>query len=146
MDWNLEEAIAYYGRQGAPRDQSALTALLREIQRENGGGIPRGAVTAAARAYGIPESIPQAQIRRIPGLRLEDCHLLEICSGPNCPRKKDLESVARKILQENPGAFRLRTVGCMRLCGKGPNIRWDGQLYSGADEALLRQLTQKARK
>jgi hypothetical protein len=28
----------------------------------------------------------------------------------------------------------------MRQCGKGPNIRWDGQLYNGADEALLRRL------
>jgi hypothetical protein len=31
----------------------------------------------------------------------------------------------------------------MRLCGKGPNIRWDGTLYHGADEALLKMLLEK---
>ncbi|MDO5151848.1 MAG: hypothetical protein Q4D50_00605 [Eubacteriales bacterium] len=40
MSWSLEEAIAYYRTQGAPGDQSALTGFLREVQRENGGGIP----------------------------------------------------------------------------------------------------------
>jgi hypothetical protein len=28
----------------------------------------------------------------------------------------------------------------MRLCGKGPNLRWDGTLHHKADEALLRKL------
>ena len=27
--WNLEEAISYYKKQGAPSDQSALVSLLR---------------------------------------------------------------------------------------------------------------------
>ena len=30
MAWSLEEAISYYRKQGAPRDQSALVALLKE--------------------------------------------------------------------------------------------------------------------
>ena len=29
----------------------------------------------------------------------------------------------------------------MRMCGKGPNVKWDGQVYHQADEMLLRQLT-----
>jgi NADH:ubiquinone oxidoreductase subunit E len=28
----------------------------------------------------------------------------------------------------------------MRLCGKGPNIRFDGKLYHGADAALVEKL------
>ena len=36
--------------------------------------------------------------------------------------------------------FELRYVPCMRLCGKGPNLRWDGKLYHRAEEALLREL------
>ena len=40
MAWNLEEAMHYYKKQGAPRDQSALVSLLREIQQENNGSIP----------------------------------------------------------------------------------------------------------
>ena len=32
MSWDLEEAAAYYGKQGAPGDQNAVINLLREIQ------------------------------------------------------------------------------------------------------------------
>jgi len=142
MEWNLEEAIGYYGKQGAPRDQSALTALLREVQRENGGALPRGLVGYIARSYGIPESIPLALIRRIPGLNLQGVHVLEVCGGPNCPRKGDLLTPAEKLAREYPGVLLVKTVGCMRRCGKGPNIRWDGQLYTGADENLLRRLAE----
>ena len=28
MDWNLQEAVTYYRRQGAPGDQLALVSLL----------------------------------------------------------------------------------------------------------------------
>ena len=62
MTWQLEEAIAYYRKQGAPGDQSALIALLGEIQRENGGGIPVAAVEEAAKAYGVKESLLLALI------------------------------------------------------------------------------------
>ena len=40
MEWNLNDAIAYYKKQGAPGDQNALVGLLREIQAEYGGKIP----------------------------------------------------------------------------------------------------------
>ena len=55
MDWNLEEALAYYKTQGAPRDQSAVIALLKEIQANSGGSIPAYAVTHAAESYGAEE-------------------------------------------------------------------------------------------
>ena len=37
MDWNLQEAVAYYRTQGAPGDQTALVSLLSEVQRECSG-------------------------------------------------------------------------------------------------------------
>ena len=40
MSWNMEEALSYYRGQGAPADQNALVGLLKEIQQEQGGGIP----------------------------------------------------------------------------------------------------------
>ena len=40
QDWTLEEALAYYRRQGAPGEQGALVALLREVQEERGGVLP----------------------------------------------------------------------------------------------------------
>ena len=54
--WNLEEAISYYKRQGAPGDQNALIALLREIQSENG-GIPKYMLGQIAAMYQIKEGV-----------------------------------------------------------------------------------------
>ena len=70
MNWNLQEALAYYGRQGAPGDQTALTALLREVQEEHGGAIPGSLLSDIAEYYQIKESFLQAVIRRIPSLKL----------------------------------------------------------------------------
>lgn len=140
MRWNLDEAIAYYGKQGAGKDQNTLIALLREIQQENG-NIPAYAIKAIAQAYGIKEGIPLALIKRIPSLRLGDSHCLELCSGPNCGKHRALAACA-ETLQKQHG-FTLKYVPCMRMCGKGPNIRWDGIVYHGVTEQLLRELTKK---
>ena len=139
MDWNLKEAIDYYRRQGAPGDQNALVQLLREIQQECGGVVPKAMLEETATAYGIKESFLGAIVRRFPGLRVADTHCLELCAGPNCGKHTALAALAED-LQKTKG-FTLRYVPCMRMCGKGPNLRWDGTLYHKADEALLRKLT-----
>ena len=33
----------------------------------------------------------------------------------------------------------------MRMCGKGPNLKWDGTLYHHADEALIQKLINKCK-
>ena len=139
MDWDLEEAIAYYRSQGAPRDQSALVSLLREIQQENG-SIPNWTLPRVAEAYGLKESFLTAIIRRYPSLRLADTHLLEICAGPNCGRHLALAEAAEKLKKQG---ITVKFVPCMRLCGKGPNVKWDGTLYHKADADLLKKLTEK---
>ncbi len=141
MNWNLEEATAYYKKQGAPADQSAVIALLREVQQENGGSIPRYTLSAIALGLGTREALLSALIRRIPSLRLADTHLLELCSGPNCGRHTALADLAEALCRDK--GVTIRYVPCMRMCAKGPNIRWDGKLYHKADEALLRQLLQQ---
>ena len=138
MNWNLEEAMDYYAAQGAPRAQSALIALLREIQQEQGAVLPADLMRMAKR-YQVKEALFLALIRRIPGLRLANTHVLEICCGPNCSRKADLAFFAETL-----EGVTVRQVPCMRQCGKGPNIRFDGTLYNGADEALIRRLLQEA--
>lgn len=140
MAWSLEEAAAYYRRQGAPGDQTAVVSLLREIQEENAGTIPLGDLTGVAEMLGVKESFLLAFVRRIPSLRLADRHTLELCSGPNCSRRAALAAFVEKTWGPDPAGFTVRHVSCMRQCGKGPNIRWDGTLYNGADEALLRRL------
>lgn len=143
MGWNLEEAISYYKKQGAPRDQIALTGLLREIQQEYG-GIPEYLLKQIAAAYEIKESFLLAIIRRIPSLRLGDSHLLELCAGPNCGKHAALAASAEKLHAASGKKFALKFTPCMRMCGKGPNIKWDGTIYHKADEALLRKLLKDA--
>lgn len=144
MSWDLKEAVEYYGRQGAPGDQSAVISLLREVQRENGGSIPRSAPEEIAGLYGIKAGFLLAIIKRIPSLRLADSHCLELCAGPNCDKRTELADLAEKLCKAHPGKITLKYVPCMRLCGKGPNLRWDGKLYHQADEALLRRLMEES--
>ena len=117
--------MAYYKGQGAPGDQNALVNLLRE-------------------ALGVKESFLLAVIRRIPTLRLGDSHCLELCGGPNCSKRAQLAAFVERNWGSNPKKFQLKYVPCMRLCGKGPNIRWDGKIYHGANEALLKKLIEEA--
>lgn len=138
MVWSFEEAIAYYKSLGAPQDQSALVGLLKEIQRESGGAIPKATLESVAEALRVKESLLLALIRRLPSLRLAESHVLEICAGPNCSKHAALAALGEQL---PGGGVTVKFVPCMRQCGKGPNIRWDGRLYNGADEALLKRLT-----
>jgi len=143
MNWNLEEAIAYFKSQGAPQNQTALISLLREIQQEHEGSIPGHLLGVVAEAYGVKESFLQAVVKRIPSLRLKDVHCLELCGGPNCGKHKQLAECARKLQAASGGSFELKFVPCMRMCGKGPNVKWDGVLYHQATEELLERLVGK---
>lgn len=136
MSWELKEAIDYYRRQGAPGDQNALRNLLTEIQEESGGAIPRDVLGRTAVGLGVKESFLAAIIRRIPRLRLADAHVLEVCAGPNCSRRGQLAQLAERYR----GRVEVKLVPCMRQCGKGPNIRFDGKLYHAADKHLLEEL------
>ena len=142
MEFQLEEALAYYQKQGAPGDQTALVSLLREVQSA-WGGIPQWAVARMAEFFGVTESFLLAVVKRIPSLRMENTHLLELCAGPNCSRRAALADFVEKTYGNTPKGFTLKYTGCMRMCGKGPNIKWDGKLYHGADEALIRRLVEE---
>lgn len=139
MTWNLEEAMAYYRRQGAPGDQNALIALLKEMQRELG-GIPVEAPAEIAAYYGVREALILALIRRVPSLRLAGGHCMELCAGAVCGKSGELLEYARRIA---PKTVTVKCGGCMRLCGKGPNLRWDGKVYHRADKALIRRLLEQ---
>ena len=139
--WNLEEAISYYKKQGAPSDQSALMSLLREIQQETGSAIPKSSLSPLAEGLGVKEIYLLAVIRRIPSLRLSDSHTLELFAGPNCGKHAALAACAEKLCTGKN--ISLKFTPCMRLCGKGPNLKWDGKLYHKADEALLKRLLEE---
>lgn len=133
----MREMLDYYRGQGAPGDQTALVSLLREVQGECG-AIPKWAVTEIADAYEIKESFLLAIIKRIPALRLQDTHLLQLCAGPNCGKHTQLAAEAEKLCKLK--GVTLKYMGCRRMCGKGPNLKYDGKLYHKATVELLREL------
>lgn len=140
MKWELAEAIAYYRAQGAPRDQNALISLLREIRQEVG-CIRQADIEQILSAYEMPRSVLMALIKRVPGLRVEDAHVLELCAGPNCGKHAQLIAFAQR---QKFDTLTVKFVPCMRLCGKGPNIRFDGKMYHQADLPLLKKLLKEA--
>lgn len=133
--YDLTEAAAYYKKQGAPGDQTALLNFLREVQSEHGGSIPAHLPAEMARLLGTKETLLLALIRRIPSLQLSGKPVLEICGGPRCRGAAMAEALQKRYPQ-----VEVRLVGCMRLCAKGPNVKLNGKLYHNADEALLKQL------
>ena len=144
MAWSLEEAISYYRNQGAPRDQSALVALLKEIQQEHGGAVPLFALGPIAESYSIKVTFLEALIKRIPSLRLDNTHTLELCSGRNCGKHTELAAYAEELHTASGRKFTLKFVPCMRMCAKGPNLKWDGRLHHGATKELLQNLLKDA--
>ena len=133
----MQEMLEYYRRQGAPGDQTALVNLLKEIQQEQG-AVPRWAVAQIAESYQIKESFLLAVVKRIPSLRQQDTHILELCAGPNCGKHTQLAAAAEKLCKLK--GVELKFVGCQRMCGKGPNIKYDGKRYHKATEELLKEL------
>ena len=133
----MKEMLDYYRRQGAPSDQTALVNLLKELQQIYG-AVPKWAVAEVAEAYKIKESFILAVVKRIPSLRLQDTHLLQLCAGPNCGKHTALAAEAEKLCKLK--GVELKYMGCQRMCGKGPNIRFDGKLYHKATVELLKEL------
>ena len=140
----MDEIIEYYKRQGAPSDQQAVIALLREVQSLYG-SIPSWAPERIAEQLGTKPGLLLALIRRIPSLRLGEGHLLEICAGPNCGKHPQVLAAAERIVKGRKDVT-LKTVPCQRMCGKGPNIRWNGRLYHRATEELIRNLVAEGEK
>ncbi len=135
--WNLIQTVQWYRHRGAPGDQQELRNLLREVQ-EACGGLDQAIMEQLAQALDVKVSFLVAVAKRTPGLALEKGNVLELCAGVNCGRHKAL----REFAQSLPNV-KVKLVGCMRLCGKGPNVRFNGKLYHGADPALLKRLTEE---
>ena len=133
----MKEILDYYRRQGAPSDQTALVGLLKELQQTYG-AVPKWAVGEIAEEYKVKESFILAVVKRIPSLRLQDTHLLQLCAGPNCGKHTALAAEAEKLCKLK--GVELKYMGCQRMCGKGPNIRFDGKLYHKATVELLQEL------
>lgn len=127
-----------YISRGAPGDQGVLVAMLRQLQQWWGGSLPAEQIAPLAALLGVKESFLLAVIRRIPGLRVGQSPVLELCAGPNCGKHRALAAAA-EVLCSRYGVV-LKFGPCMRMCGKGPNVKLDGRLYHGMNEAKLEAL------
>ena len=144
---DIRELIQYYSGQGAPQDQQMIIALLREAQETDGGVLSAKTLSQIAAAYAMKETMLTALIRRVPGLRAEDApHRLQICG--TCRAGAKLRDFVERTYGVKSGGvsaagFAYQVTPCMKNCKNGPSIRWDGALYSGADEALIRSLIEE---
>ena len=142
---SLEDYIEQYHSQGAPEDQQMLIALMRDAQQLDDGALRQETLDRIASELSVPGSILNAIIRRIPMLRMADApHRLDMCGG--CDGAQELIEDIRRVYQVDKdgvsmkGRFVLRVTGCLKRCGLGPAIRWDGKTYDEADTELIRQL------
>ena len=142
---SLASYIEQYRSQGAPEDQQMLIALMRDAQQLDGGALRQETLDRIASELSVPGSILNAIIRRIPMLRMADApHRLDMCGG--CDGAQELIEDIRRVYQVDKdgvsmkGRFVLRVTGCLKRCGLGPAIRWDGKTYDEAAVELIRQL------
>ena len=141
---DIRELIEYYREQGAPQDQQMIIALLREAQETDGGLLSANTLGQIADAYEMKETMLIALIRRVPDIRLEDApHRLQICG--TCRAGAKLRDFVERTYNVKSGGmsaagFAYQVMPCMKNCKNGPSVRWDGMLYSRADEALIAKL------
>lgn len=143
------QLLAFYQGRGAASDQNELIQLLRETQQLYGGVIPKHALEEIARALGFRASFLPAVLKRYPSIKTEAVrHSLTVCQGPSCGRRRELLDFLSRAYGVEPGGvaaagFRLQSGGCMKNCGRGPCVRWDGTVYTGMTPESLRALIEK---
>lgn len=148
-NWNIHEAVEYYKRQDAPQNQFALVELLKEVQEHNGGVLTDIAVEEIAALLNTKVTFLNAVIKRYPSLKTAHApHRLEVCGGKNCAVNGSaalLKHIRGAYGAENggistKGGFSFKICGCLKHCGKGPNIKWDGEIYNAATPELIKKL------
>lgn len=145
----LAQEIEAAARRGAARDQVELVSLLRTAQAACGGVLYRDVVLEIAQALGLKVTFLEAVLKRYPSIRTDQApHVLTVCQGPNCARGGQLADFVRRTYQVEPGGvagagFRFQVSGCMKHCGSGPNVKWDGQVYHQMTPEALRRLVEQ---
>ena len=142
----LKEIIKAYRDRGAARDQNELIQLLREVQTLFGGVIPQKALERTAEKLELKMTFIDALLKRYPSIRTEDApHTLSVCGGKNCARQAALSDFVERTYGVQAGGtaeagFRYKAAGCMKKCGTGPCVKWDGDIHTGMTEEKLRKL------
>lgn len=148
-DWKIHEAVEYYKGQDAPQNQFALVELLKEAQEHNGGVLTDCLIEDIAALLNIKVTFLNAVIKRYPSLKTAQApRRLEVCGGKNCAANGSaalLKHIRGAYGAESggistKGGFSFKICGCLKHCGKGPNIKWDGEIYNAATPELIKKL------
>ena len=151
-NWIINEAVEYYKGQDAPQNQFALVELLKEVQEHNDGVLADNVVQEIASLLNIKPSFLNAVIKRYPSLKSAAApHRLEICGGKNCAGNGSaalLKFIKQTYNVDNggisvSGGFSFAVCNCLKHCGKGQNIKWDGEVYNAAAPELIKRLCGK---
>lgn len=146
MGQELQKIIEAYSARGAARDQNELVQLMREAQALYGGVLPQTALDGIAAVLGLKRTFLDAVLRRYPSIKTESArHTLAVCCGKNCAKRDALADFVQQEYSVQPGGvakagFRFQAAGCMKNCGKGPCVKWDGEIHTGMTAEKLRQL------
>lgn len=68
--------------------------------------------------------------------------VIEVCVGTSCYLlgAQDLLQAIEELPAEQQGKVEINGVTCLKNCGKGPNIRINGTVYSGVTPERLLQV------
>ena len=149
MDENLKEIFDYYCRYSNRLSQDELVSMLREIQEVCGGVITCDALSCICEKLGVKENYISTVIKFVPDIKTEKiAHRLSICGGVNCKSNgsAELNNYIKRTYNVSPGGscekygFSYEVCGCMKMCAHGPNIKWDGKVYSKVTPKILDNL------
>jgi len=65
--------------------------------------------------------------------------LVEVCIGTSCHLlgAQDLLQAIEEFVPENQAKLDIRGVTCLKTCGRGPNVRIDGQVFTNVTPDYL---------
>ena len=149
MSEELNEIFEYYCKPGKRLGQDDLVEMLREIQEICGGVITAEALQSVCQKLSVKENYINTVIKFVPDIKTEKVlHRLSICGGVNCKSNNSsaLNDYIKKTYQVTPGGvcskygFSYEVCGCLKHCAHGPNIKWDGKVYSKVTPEILDKL------
>ena len=148
---NINEILAYYSSRKDKKEQEMIVAMLRELQ-EICGGISPALQERAASTAGVKRSVVQYLVRMYSGLKETPYeHTVTVCTGKRC-RDKGGAAVLQAVRNElgikkegisADGNVYLNVRGCLRNCGKSPNLLIDGKMFSGVKPDQIGEIFKK---
>lgn len=133
----VEEAVAHHG---ATRE--ALIPILSEVN-DKVGYLPVAAMTEISRILDMPNSqlLSTASFYHMLSIKPQGTHVIEFCDSAPCHvvgGRLILETLQEELGLEpdatsEDGQWTLRQVSCLGICGVGPVMIVDGDVYGNLE-------------